>query len=154
MTTASQLAVLNAVAARAGQSGVFGEVEIRDNMVSCRAAASAAPAAYRLERDADGWFVSLVTADRWLSQSIEQDLVHTGDKIPDLLEEELVNLDCPAKPSFSHYRSEDKLFTFRTPVPPESDESALVRTATAFLLAYEACFRNLGDMSAGEEEDE
>ncbi len=46
---------------------------------------AAAPAEYRLFRDGGKVWIGLFTADRYLSQSIEQDLVHTGDKLPDLI---------------------------------------------------------------------
>jgi hypothetical protein len=151
--TQSQLSLIEHVAREARAAAVFGNVEVRGQGLSCRAAASAAPAAYRLEHSGERLYVSLVTADRWLSQSVEADLVHTGDSLAELLEEELANLSCPAKATFEHYRSDDKLFTFRTPVPAGRDAADSARMALAFLLGYEACFRNLGDMSAGEDEE-
>jgi hypothetical protein len=140
-------------------------VSIRDDgdlRLVCTASASAAPAAYRVELGEDGrvW-VSLVTADRWLSQSIEADLVHTGDKLEDLREEELTDLAIaiPAaaggvsRPVFEHFRSQDRLFTFRSPVPLKGiDAPAAADVAALWLLGYEATFRRLGDMEAGEEE--
>lgn len=152
--------LLQEVAERATRAGVFGAVRVEGERLSARAAASAAPAAYRIDLQDGRLFVSLVTADRWLSGSIELDLVHTGDKLPDLIEEELAELDCPGKVSFEHFRSEDKLFTFRTPLPVDpakmgsgAERQAALELCTKYLLAYEACFRNLGDMNAGESED-
>ncbi|HVP73959.1 MAG TPA: hypothetical protein VMS30_09495, partial [Phycisphaerales bacterium] len=102
-----------------------------------------------------GWSVSLVTPNRWLSESIEADLMHHGDPIEELIEEELVDLGwqedaLPVK----HFRSDDMLYTFVSPVPIPAGqaEDDAVKRATTCLLAYEAAFRELGDMSGGDEE--
>ncbi len=144
--------VLEGVRPRADASGVFAGTEIRERMLVCRAKESAAPASYRLLVDRGGLWVALVMADRWLSESIEADLMHTGDKVEDLVAEELVEQGVPgASVTCEHFRSEDLLFTFRSPValPPGGADDP-VEAAAAWLLAYEAAFRNLGDMSAGE----
>lgn len=151
--------LLREVAISATSAGVFDGVKVEDGRLSAKAAGSAAPAAYRVEAEGDRLWVSLVMADRWLSGSIELDLIHTGDKLTDLIEEELVELECPGKVTFEHFRSEERLFTFRTPIPvdlkalehPPKRQAAL-QIITAYLLAYEACFRNLGDMSASGED--
>ncbi|MBX3357800.1 MAG: hypothetical protein KF745_05165 [Phycisphaeraceae bacterium] len=148
--------LVRAVAERARDAGVFGGVEAAPDRLTCHAAGSAAPAEYRLDAAENSLWVSLVTADRWLSQSIEADLVHTGDDLADLLKEELDDLDYsgPA-PAFQHYRSEDKLFTFRSRLPVEGSGPVSPRdieTAATLLLGYEACFRRLGDMDSTEEE--
>lgn len=128
------------------RSGVFGPVSIKAGMLVCIAKDAAAPASYRLSADAGKIWVSLVMADRWLSESIESDLMHTGDKMEDLLEEELVEQGLPPNPlPIEHFRSDDLLFTFRSPLPAAAD----AETAAKCLLAYEACFAKLGDMSAG-----
>jgi hypothetical protein len=163
---------LQTAAARLESSGHFGAITLRDTdlavpRLAAAAQASAAPAAYRLEWADGRVWVSLVTADRWLSQSIEQDLVHTGDKLQDLLEEELADLadSCPAaapstvRPSFEHFRSEDLLFTFRSPLPgslldgPGLGSDRAVDTAVLWLMAYEATFRPLGDMEGGDDDE-
>jgi hypothetical protein len=161
-------ALLEKVRATLQKSDLFGVVAIKDDRLTAAAKASAAPAAYRLDwfGGADGGrvWVSLVTADRWLSQSIEQDLVHTGDKLDDLLDEELSDLgpafpkaqQATGRPQFEHFRSEDLLFTFRTPLPlqPQSlATDAATETASLWILAYEATFRRLGDMEGGDDED-
>jgi hypothetical protein len=158
MTTpaATSLATLLAsVAVAARRANVFGDVTVDANQLRCEALASGEPAFYSLQVDANKLWVNLQTPARYLSQSIEQDLVHTGDKIPELLHEELVELgyEGPA-PTFEHFRDEAKLYTFRTPVPIDLAQSATpaaIKTATQFLLAYEATFRPLGDMEAGDE---
>lgn len=144
------------VAQRAQDAGVFAGVITRDGMVECEARESAAPAFYRVAVEDGRLWVSLVTEDRWLSQSIEQDLVHTGDKLDDLLDEELTELlgvSIGGVP-FQHFRSAEKLFTFRSEVP-ESAPGATDRAdlAAKLLLAYESCFRQLGDMEGGDEDE-
>jgi len=143
-----------------------------ENVIECEASNAAAPAFYRLEADSNRLWVSLVTEDRWLSQSIEADLVHTGDKLDELLDEELADQGYERsgggagrggdggggggfRVMFEHFRSEDKLFTFRSIVPVDvSRDSAdeIARVGGIFLRAYESCFRRLGDMDAGEGE--
>ena len=150
--------LLTAVSERARAAAVFEEVAVRGGRLECKARGAAAPASYRLESEGGRLWVSLVMADRWLSESIEADLMHTGDKLEELIEEELVELGCTApKVQFEHFRSEDKLFTFRSlvdAVVPSlgggAGDGALRDAGAALLLAYEACFRNLGDMSVGE----
>lgn len=144
------------VAERARAAGVFGAVACRAGLVECCAMGPASPAWYRLSAEGGRLWVSLVMGDRWLSESIETDLLHTGDKLDELLEEELIELGyCGARVPFEHFRSEDKLFTFRSPVDAmgfgrdDAGSPGLVSGAGTLLLAYEACFRNLGDMSAG-----
>jgi hypothetical protein len=144
--------LLDAVKAGAHAAKVFGKCEVRDGMLVCRAANSAAPASYRLFADKGTLYLAMVTADRWLSESIESDLVEYGDHLEELLEEELVELGYSAGTlSFEHYRSDDLLFTFRSPLPVRvGDESAeAVKTLTTLLIGYEQCFRRLGDMDAG-----
>lgn len=142
--------MLERVRERAEQAGVFGPVRLESGRLVCPAAASAEPADYRVFTEADGsvW-VELVTANRWLSESIETDLVHTGDKLNELLDEELADLGWEGGAStFEHYRSDDMLFTFRSKVPDPTPESVAV-----WLLAYEQCFRQLGDMDDTGEDD-
>lgn len=147
---------LDRVAQRTKSAGVFASVERSEKGLQCAALGTAAPAWYRLDVQSGQPWISLVTPDRYLSQSIELDLVHTGDKLEDLLEEELVDLGFDAGTlRFEHFRSEDKLFTFRSKLP--LDPSALstptaADTAAICLLAYEACFRRLGDMASNEDD--
>lgn len=161
--------LLEYVRARAEKAGVFGAVKVDKPALRlvCAAQNSAEPAEYRLDVQQGRLWVSLVTANRWLSQSIEADLVHTGDKIEELIDEELADQDYDLKAAaargqrttYEHFRSEDKLFTFRSalPVPPcamdRADTAECADAAAKWLLAYEACFRRLGDMDAAGEED-
>ena len=159
---ASLASLLRAVAPRAAATGRFGEVACSPDgtALSCAAPASAAPAWHRLAvRDGALW-VELATPDRYLSQSIEQDLVHTGDKMDELFDEELADvadlhglraaLPGVKTPRFEHFRDESKTFVFRTPVPCEGlDSDAAADRALLYLLACEQTFRPLGDMDAG-----
>jgi len=141
--------VLQEVGRRAEQAGVFGPVSFEGGRVVCAAKASAEPAFYRVSPEGDTVWVELVTEDRWLSGSIEGDLVHTGDKLEELLDEELADVGYTGPtPSYEHFRSDDMLFTFRS-AAPAADADTLLK----FLLAYEQCFRNLGDMDEASGED-
>ncbi|MFT3684324.1 MAG: hypothetical protein QM783_05250 [Phycisphaerales bacterium] len=158
-TTSSVQAGLKAVADAARETGVFGEVTLQPGMVVCTAANSADPAEYRVTVDKGELWVSLVTAARYLSQSIEQTLVHSGDKAGDLLRDELIDVGVLKShsdplPLVEHFRSQppEKLYTFRTPLAiggaglahADGQEAALKT-----LLAYRATFDELGGM-AGE----
>lgn len=138
-------------------AGVFGEITFDGAMLCCHAVGSAAHAEYRIERDGGRLWVSLVTPDRWLSQSIEADLMFTGDKLEELIEEELVDQGYNGPPPIvEHFRSEDKLFTFRTPLPEGIESLAAAETGRVcaqFLLAYQAAFAELGDMKPGEDDE-
>lgn len=138
----------------AERAGAFEHVAVRDGMLVCRARGAAQPASYRVCLEADRVWVSLVMADRWLSESIEADLMNTGDKIEELLDEELAELGFEGmNTAFEHFRSEDMLFTFRTPIDVSAAGLAAVAPETrGLLLAYEACFSVLGNMTADRDE--
>ncbi len=147
------------VAENARTSGVFASVSLNavNGHVECAALESAAPAKYSVEFDhaKAAVYVGLTMADRWLSESIESQLVEHGDKMEELLEDELVELDyfvAGGTPitKIEHFRSETKLFTFRAIVGLEGDADTNTVILTRALLAFEACFRQLGDMQGGE----
>lgn len=144
--------LLEQIQSRAEASGVFGSVRIEGGMLVCDAKNSAEPAHYRVEFHGEGGepevWVSLVMKDRWQSESIEAELMHTGDKLEELLDEELADIgyEGPAL-GFEHFRSEDMLFTFRSRVPSDDPE-----TIGTCLLGYELTFRQLGDMDTTEED--
>lgn len=154
MSAAASTAIaplLGPVREAAASSGVFGPVSVREGTLVCEALESAAPAEYRLFADGGSVWVGLFTTDRWLSQSIEQDLVHTGDKLEELMEEELADQGEPkpaSPPKFEHFRDDDKVFTFRTRLPNGASGPGAAR----WLLACEAMFRRLGDMQGGDED--
>lgn len=143
--------LLGPVRDAAASSGVFGQISARDGTLVCEALESAAPAEYRLFAEGGSVWVGLFTSDRWLSQSIEQDLVHTGDKLEELMEEELADQGEPkpgSPPKFEHFRDDHKVFTFRTRLPNGASGPGAAR----WLLACEAMFRRLGDMQGGDED--
>jgi hypothetical protein len=138
---------LAAVASKARASGLFAAVAVLPHSVVCEAKASAAPAQYRVTVEGSRWYVEVTTADRWLSHSIEADLLNTGDHLEDLVDEELVELGAtPLKAKVEHFRNDEKMFVFRSLLPGGD-------AAATALLAYEACFSRLGDMSAGGDEE-
>ncbi|MEL7473010.1 MAG: hypothetical protein AAGK04_06805 [Planctomycetota bacterium] len=149
--------LLEAVAGLARQSDAFGDVRITEGRLICEAKASDAPAEYRLLEDEGKVWVALATENRWLSESVESDLMHTGDKLEELLDEELADLDYDGPtPSYEHFRSERMEFTFRSPMPfapSEADRPESIETARQYLLAYEATFAELGDMDTTGEDD-
>lgn len=152
-------AALETLAARAAATGLFGAVNATPTSLVCAAANSADPAEYRVTCEGGKVWVSLVTAARYLSQSIEQTLVHSGDKAGDLLRDELIDVGLLTShndplPLVEHFRSPppEKLYTFRTPLAiAESDLATPKGAEVAFLtlLAYRATFDELGGM-AGE----
>ena len=144
--------ILESLRERATASGRFANVELVHDALRCRVRDIESEAWYLVETSDDGVAVLLVTPDRWLSESIEADLMHSGDKLEELLEEELVDLGgslLPGEPiKVEHFRSDDRLYTFRSSIPSGSDQETMFR----WLLAYEATFIELGDMS-GERDD-
>jgi len=148
------LSILDRVAGVARNSGCFGDVDLRDATVRCAAKEAAAEAWYTVQHEAGGWCVSLSTADRWLSESIETDLLHFGDPLEELIEEELVELGGhgPVPPP-KHFRADDRSYVFVSRVPDAAgDANHVAGLVGKWLLAYEAAFRSLGDMSGSDEE--
>ena len=134
---------------------VIGETEVADDMLVCHAVATAESVHYRVRVDDERVWVSLVTEDRWLSESIEADLMNTGDNLEELIEDELADLGVqgPAV-SFEHFRSDEMLFTFQSPIEiPKSGLREIEQSTGDLLVAYVACFAQLGDVSAGDADD-
>jgi hypothetical protein len=152
--TRETAAILESLAEAARESGVFGEVAVSDRRVTARAAASAAPAEYRVEIENGEACVGVFTADRWLSHSVEADLLNTGDDLEELLEEELVEVGYAGKaPSIDHYRNDEKMFAFRSRTGIKVNEPGAEEKIRQVLRAYEACFRHLGDMHKDGEDE-
>ncbi len=144
---------LRSIADHASTLGIFGEISLHQDRLDCRAKDADVPAFFRIDLQKGVACVSLVTPDRWLSQSIEQDLVHTGDNMSDLLDEELADLgySSPA-PAIEHFRSDDKLYTFVSRLGFGPDQAAARKDdLLRVLLAYHAVFSPLGDMEGGDE---
>ena len=147
--------ILEHVQSLAQDADVFDSMRITDRRLDCRARGCASDAYFRIEGDGSQLWVSFVTPDRWLSESIEADLEHSGDDLEELIEEELADLGIEAEVTFEHYRSEDRLFTFRSPISIErsADVQAASGIAAKYLLAYEACLRELGDVAGTRDEN-
>lgn len=140
-------------------AGVFRDVRVADGRLLCEAdhVEPETEAIYFAELEdttAEQIVVGFQTANRWLSQSIEADLVHTGDAIEELLEEELIAQGLELSLPVEHFRDAAKRYTFRSRLPlaaaldaPETADRVLQA-----LLAYQACFLELGDM-AGEADE-
>ncbi|CAN5692183.1 hypothetical protein BH11PLA1_BH11PLA1_02950 [soil metagenome] len=151
--------LLNAVAEMARASGAFESVEATPTEVVCAAQGPEDEAHYRLAFDAidASLRLALTTPARYLSQSIEQELVHTGDKLHDLLRDEMIDADhpAPAKLTFEHFRDPEKRYTFRVRVPAADaalDAAETARRVWLLLKAFEATFRELGGMKGGEDD--
>lgn len=150
--------LLETVYQRARDSQAFeNDIQRRDNQLWCRARFVDSLTHYRVSVDPAGevvW-VGLFTPDRWLSESIEADLMHQGDKLEELLEEELYEQGYEAQLPVEHFRDEQMQYVFRSPVawvPEDSENPALLADRVSrVLLAYEAAFQPLGDMSPTEE---
>lgn len=122
----------------------FAAVRVEGSRLTCVAKDAAAPAQYTLEFFETGWRIALTTADRWLSESIESQLVESRESLEELLEEELKDLDCAkAPPHVRHFRDESKQYVFECTLPIDTAAED-VRT---HFLAFESTFRQLGDMS-------
>lgn len=142
----------------AREAHVFARVRRNDEALICTARGVEAEANYRVEvtEEHDRVWVGLYTPDRWLSESIETDLLHQGDSLEELLEEELYDQGLEARLPVEHFRDDQKRYVFRTPVElvkgDKLDSPNMIQTVTKVLLAYEAMFRQLGDMAPGEDE--
>jgi hypothetical protein len=146
-------ALYEEVGDRARDAKVFQKVRRTDLGLFCRPLHTEAEATYLIEvgKEHDLVWVGLQTPDRWLNESIEADLVNQGDKIEELLEEELIDQGFEARLPVEHFRNEAKQFVFRSPVfIPKGERissEAMVDRVAKTLLAYEQLFRELGDVT-------
>jgi len=149
-------ALYEEVADRVRDAGVFGKVRRTDDKLLCKAKDIESEAyfvAYATQEH-DAVFVGWQTLDRWLSESIEADLMHTGDKIEELLEEEFGELGLEVTVDVEHFRDDKKQYVFRSKLPlPTSevlDGSAMIDRVSKALLGYQAALSELGDMKIDE----
>ncbi|MFI4859741.1 MAG: hypothetical protein ACIAXF_03555 [Phycisphaerales bacterium JB063] len=154
MTTTDTLnAIFDHAVAPLTDADVFASVQRTDAGLRCDAMHVEEECYYAATTEPDdsvwvGWY----TPDRWLSESVEADLVHLGDKIEELLEEELLDLGYEGKLAIEHFRNDDKVFVFRSKLDLPSDVQAAARSLALALLAYQACFVELGDMGPDEDD--
>ena len=143
------------VARRARESGVFSAIEMAGDALVCRPRASGVDGEYAVTWDAGkgGPYVVLRSADRWLSESIEADLMHSGDDMAELIEDELAELGEDYRPVVRHYRDEAMRYTFGSVMPDRGGSAARAADGVLrLLLAYEAVFSELGEMSASRDD--
>ena len=147
---------LSRVADVARSADVFDSVRLEGDRLECPAVGLPERAWYRVEIEERRPVISLLTPDRWLSESIESDLLHSGEPVDERLEEELDEAGYEGPPlRVEHFRSPEKLYTFRVGLPSHSeslDWAAITDTASRCLLAFQACFRELGEMSPEDED--
>ena len=86
-------ALYEEVGDQARTDDLFEKVRRSDDALLCRAKFVDSEAHYfvQVAEEHDRVFVGLATPDRWLSESIEADLMHQGEDVEELLEEELVD---------------------------------------------------------------
>lgn len=132
---------------RAVAAEAFGKVTLKGDRLECATRSPGVQAVYFVEFETDGGgaWVGLFTPDRWVSESIEAELMHTGDKLEELIEDELVELGWEHRPAVEHFRDDQKRYTFRTSVPLTPDRDACDRLVK-MLLAYELAMGQLGDL--------
>lgn len=151
--TATLATVFDAIIEPLKDAGVFANVTRTETGVRCDAMHVEEECYYAAHVDQDGTlWAGWYSPDRWVSGSIEGDLVHTGDKIDELLEEELVDLGLSIKLPLEHYRNDDKIFVFHGKLDLPSDPTEASDTLVKVLLAFQACFVELGDMAPEEDE--
>ena len=81
--------ILESLRELATASGRFANVELEHDVLRCRARNIESEAWYLVKTSDDGIAVLLVTPDRWLSESIEADLMHSGDNLEELREQRI-----------------------------------------------------------------
>ena len=147
---------LENIADRLRGSNAFASVDSDGTCIRCRARDVESDAYYVFAASGAGHVVRFETPDRWLSESVEAELYHSSDSLEELLEESLDELEWPIDrvpvTTFRHFRSDDFLYTFENDVPVgegDPDEAAVT-----WMLAYEATFRELGDVAGETDEDE
>jgi hypothetical protein len=151
MNPTTSTEILDRIKPVAEASGRFDEIATADDLLRCHTGDVEEDAWYQvgpfetIEGQAVGW-VGFYTPDRWLSGSIEADVLHLGDSFEELLLEEVIDQGLDLKLGVEHFRSEEKEFVFRSRVPIGEDDEAAADRLAKVMLAYDACFRELGDL--------
>ncbi len=135
------------------EADAFASVKLEGQTIICQAKAAdpETQAFYKLNvGDADDLHVGIYTLDRWLSESIEADLVEHKDDIEELLADEMYELGIDEGLGVFHFRDEDLQYVFRSKIPlvkgEPIDDPAFVDYIAKVLLSYEATFSQLGDL--------
>ncbi len=150
MTTMSdRKTILDRTTDTLAATGAFLSVENTEAGIRADAREVESEVYYKVWEQDGRLYVGLFTPDRWLSESIEADLMFKGDKLEELLEDELIDQGYEGPvPAFEHFRDDEKIYVFRSPLPEDAAGDA--ETLAKVLLAYEATFHQLGDMSEDE----
>lgn len=138
----------------AERSRYFREVEAASDVVRCHA--HGVDAWYEVRAAGGSWVVRLLMADRWLSESIESDLMHGRESLEDLVSDELIDLGCAhTVTKVRHFRDDQKRYVFEADIPAPADAYGDATTlALQFLLAFESSFRQLGEMGGDRDDGE
>ena len=137
----------------AREADVFDEMTIQsdssDKRLVAMARGAAAEALYSLEYLDGNWHVLMLTKDRWLSESIEAEVMHHGDSLEELIEEELIDLGLDkVEVKMQHYRDDEFRYVFKSPIGSNVTNTEIA----TWLLGYEAAFKQLGDMTEDQED--
>jgi hypothetical protein len=137
----------------AREANVFDEMTIQsdssDKRLVAMARGAAAEALYSLEYLDGKWHVLMLTKDRWLSESIEAEVMHHGDSLEELIEEELIDLGLDkVEVKMQHYRDDEFRYVFKSPIGSNVTDTEIA----TWLLGYEAAFKQLGDMTEDQED--
>ncbi|HCD33655.1 MAG TPA: hypothetical protein DER01_14695 [Phycisphaerales bacterium] len=131
----------------------FASVDVQEELIVCQAKAQdpETQAFYKLcVGESDDLQIGIFTLDRWLSESIEADLVEHKDDIEELLYDEMYELGLEKGLGVFHFRDEDLQYVFRSQIPLPKDKPIdgpeFVEYVTKVVLAYEATFSQLGDL--------
>ena len=152
--TATLSTVFDACIQPLTETKTFAAIKRTNAGVRCDALHVEEEGSYAAHAEDDGTvWVGWYTPDRWLSESVEADLVHTGDKIDELLEEELVDQGLSVKIALEHFRDREKIFVFRGKVELPGDSGEATALLVKLLLAFQACFVELGDMRPTEDDE-
>lgn len=133
--------------------GVFASVKLDALALVCQAKTDdpETKAWYKLTvGESDELYVGVYTEDRWLSESIEADLVEHKDDIEELLADEMYELGIDEGLGVYHFRDEQLQYVFRSQILLPADQPVegqdFVDYVTKALLSYEATFCQLGDL--------
>lgn len=144
----------DALAAGARESGLFSAAVREGEAVRCTDGVQP-DAEFRVALEEGKLWAMWASRDRYLSQSIEAEVKWTGDDIDELIAEEVESggWTGPKLGAFQHFRSPEMFYVFRSELPmdPARLAASAPQDALVFLLAYQAAFRNLGDMKAEDE---
>lgn len=125
--------------------------------VEAHATATPDEALFCVEIDDEGVWLAWASEDRYLSQSIEAELVFTGDDLDDMIDEEIVDAgwDLGKLAPNAHFRDDERRFVFRCKAPVDAETLDPKTHAPAFASALAGmveAFAELGDMQPDDDD--